>query len=459
LSDDKGKLPPCVDEIPFTLKLVDSVNHEDDYSHLLDMNLSLHQTLFFTPRGSCSISFKFHSLSADFENRSFVLLAQHGTTIGVSSAMTSVRYQLRCETSLPVPSSPPPVIWFKDRGGNRNCVEVPLRLVSSSGDNVLGLSIPIVVQLIYADGEPVCDQSILQMNREGRLLTIGPKGVALLRVRIKEVSKRHKGKLFALKISPDVLKDPTAVGISSVISFTIDVRSKVSNSAITSSLSSAYRQHSMNSLPPSTIPSSRLKRSLSGESIVSAISSFHHPTGHPPLPPLVDQQRKSPKTAPNSSPSPPLPPVSSSSSELELEMPPLVLPPATQQLSMSKIELWAFNVFHQLENMRWQLIGQESSSDQAAGSPPLPIYQMSNPNQMIDAIRSQYRSIQLENDDLSSVMSRQSDSPSSQVESDADFDFDSLPGLTDATYPMNSLSLSESWYEPEPRHCHSTSLN
>lgn len=430
LSDDKGKIPDSVEDLPLHLTLVDSKNHLDDYSHIME---SLSGPYRFDSQGRCKLKIHFTKLSAECENRIFVLHARCDSTCATSSNMTSVRYQLRCDYSQ-FANSPPPVIWFKDRGGKRNCVKVPVRLVSSSGENVVGLTVPIHVELVYSDGEPVPDQTILEMNRESRLLTIGPNGECQLRVRIREVSQRHKGKLFALKISPNVFKDPNVSDISSVVTFTIDVRSKISNSSVTSSLSAGF--------PIASTNPSRQKRiwnesySCSPNPVtISAIGTLHPPS----LPSAQMEQRKSPKRSQSSSPQ--SSPISFSTplqtvNELEQEFPSLSLPPLSHQPSTSKLEMWAFNAVYQLEQIRWLLLGQEANGGQ-------PIYQMSNPNPIIDSLVSQYHLIQAENEEMISKASRASDSPNSLTDSDNDFDH--LPPLPEAEYPLNSLSFPELW--------------
>lgn len=478
VSDDKGRLPPQLQDISFTLKLVDSTNHLEDYSHILSPLSSTRLHSFNQQNGRCSLQLQFTSLSSECEGRSFVLLAQLRSPLHppscslesdqascISTIMIPVQYQLRCGHS-------PSLIWFRDRGGKGNWVKVPVRLVSSTGDSVRGLQIPLLVQLIYSNnGVPVADQSILEINRESGRLMIGSSGECVLKIRIKDVSKKH-GKLFALKISPDILKDSNIRDISPTISFTIDVRSKTPNPYITSSLCPGYSQHR------SSLQVSK-KRQLHDTSPltslnVSAIGSVHPHhrswSQHSPcparsssqeqLPDVHDQPRKSPKTTISSSPSqslphlpPPLPLFSSSSfsSDMDSEIPPLTLPPLSQQSSMSKIELWAYHAAQQLEKMKWQLIGQESYGPSSSS---VPLYQMSNPNSVIEMLLSQFQSLRSEsNESCSTSRSRLSDSPSSssfcsshsQVDSvEDDLGFDSFPEGLDASFPLNSLSICSS---------------
>lgn len=154
ISDDKGKIPWEVEDLHFSLSLVENSPHPldgSDYSHLL--NLQPHHQYSFDSNGCCRLSLSFCELSAAYDCRKFILLVQSGSVFGVSTPMTSVQYRLQSSSLIQTP-----IIWFKDRGGKKNCIEVPVRLISSNGENVIGQIVPITVQLIYADGEPVADQ-------------------------------------------------------------------------------------------------------------------------------------------------------------------------------------------------------------------------------------------------------------------------------------------------------------
>lgn len=419
LLDDKGKVPSDVQDLHFSLSLVEDLpipQSGSDFSHLLNLQKDIDHT--FDAKGCCRLSLSFCVLSAAYDCRKFILLAQQGSIFGTSTPMMSVRYRLESPTSIS------PIIWFKDRGGKKNCVEVPVRLRSPEGVNVTRVNCPIKVELIYADGESVPDQSLLEIiNRESRSLMISSQsGECLLRIRIKEVSMRHKGKLFALKISPDILKAPSTKEISSTVSRFIEVRSKIAGLSAPSITSISNPQQFRPPVPP--FPKKRKAGELSETSNtyshppVPAISSFH------PLPALpsikkmctsfesraisFDQHQPYEDDVPN-------------------------LPPSASTA-------WILELAHRLEKLKWKIIGLEATPSDPYQT-ARPVYEMSNPNEELNEIISQcYAQTQT----LPRNLENQSPASTLETSEDEDIDFrDLIYPFFDAKLPENSLSFDE----------------
>ena len=392
--------------------------------------------------------------------------------------MTSIRYQLLSDylpssTSLKSNSitstsqiiskcKPSPIVWYKDRGGKKNCIEIPVRLISSNNENVLGMTVPITVELIYSDGTTVDDQKLLEMNRESRLLEIGPTGQCILRIRITEVSSRHKGKLFALKISPDTLKAPHCKDISSVISNLIEVKSKLTpshsnNSTIHINQLLSYSNFPDNNNYNNNNNSNNISQNNNQNQRKRSIDECYHNQndlcGLIATTTLQTNSAIGEFTPSNNNSS------SSSSDMMNNNFQNNLISQSIEnnlvgsnEESIKLLQFWSLNVVNQLSKIKWVQIGQERSTSHIQGNSQ-PIYEMSNPNQIIDEIIYSYNQIQQQQQPVQPTNLTRDISPSvesiqSQVESlgsnsdDNEWDFDSLPSLLDTQYPTNSLSLN-----------------
>ena len=117
-----------------------------------------------------------------------------------------------------------PHVWFKDEGGRDNCIEVLLKLVDELEHVVCDRHLPLKIQLQYFDGTLVNRQDILKVSPESNL-SIGDKGLALIRFRIDDVSKNHQKQLFCIKVLPDTTTTQN-IDIGAYISTPIEIRSK-----------------------------------------------------------------------------------------------------------------------------------------------------------------------------------------------------------------------------------------
>ena len=221
LVNDCGKLQ-MRHEVPFTIKL----GFEDESEASCDLFEVVGGNRRIEMNGKCQLKVKLLDVSASFGDSKFVffatpLLAEHNfVSRGVSSSMTCIRHRLVVENRSQIPT-----LWFKDKGGKTNCIEMVVKLSDERGQAVVR-PVPLKLQLCYSTGEVVSRQNILALSRESKL-QINEEGYATLKVRINEVSMRHDGKCFSFLISPDTLKDPKSADISSVCCCHVEVRSKI----------------------------------------------------------------------------------------------------------------------------------------------------------------------------------------------------------------------------------------
>jgi len=391
LLDDKGKVPYDIQDLHFTLSLVEDLldpHNSSDFSHFL--SLSTDNQYSFDTNGCCRLNLCFCELSAMHDCRKFILLVRYGSIFGVSTPMMSVRYRLESD-----PTISSPIIWFKDRGGKKNCIEVPVRLVSSEGINATGLIVPISVELIYADGESVPDQNLLEINRDGRLLMISNQtGECLLRIRIKEVSMRHKGKLFALKISPDILRAPHTKDISCTVSRFIEVRSKIAGLSFSSSTLNPTDNRSCQQMTsaPNSLPSIPMKR----KNDQSDSEFAHNPIYSAFTVPAIGSVY--PLQVPASSSTSIKKMCSFEPQSLDQDLPvqssAAELPnfPVSASPQIGSLSDWAVNVVQQLERLKWKIVGREVPQYDPFQT-TRPVYEMSNPNDVLEEIISQYYSL------------------------------------------------------------------
>ena len=152
-------------------------------------------------------------------------------------------------------------VWYKDEGGQNNKIDIAVDLIgphhgtdnvstmpshpSTEGVKVTGRKVPLKIHLAYGDGQIVLKQDILQvtldtiqaqlqdkeLNRLGSTLPnimaiIDNSGRIIIKVRITDVSKNHKKKLFAIALQADTSTDPMLNDISPAMSAPLEVRSK-----------------------------------------------------------------------------------------------------------------------------------------------------------------------------------------------------------------------------------------
>jgi len=334
-------------EIPLTV-LLNFDNGERCTDHLLDIDSPSRTKI--DERGTARIKCKILDLSARYGERRFVIVATPllNTDIivkdGVSSPMMPIRHRLLIENESDIPS-----LWYKDHGGKYNCISIVVKLVGK--DIVTTRNIPIKTRLDYVSGGSVTKENILIVQES--CMRIDHSGRTEIKVRINEVSKRHQGRHFRIVIAPDTIKDPSCFDVSPAVSPAIEVRSKIT---ARSKRCFPYVTSIDGTTPdrrPAVLPR------ISNTTIMPSVTSI--PTDRH----ISDIQQYSPAD------------------------------PSTTQNESSMdamhISKWVDEVVTCLTSIRWIEIGREIGP----GGTIRPLYEVINPNSIIDTLLAKCRKIQL----------------------------------------------------------------
>lgn len=473
LVNEGGKLQ-MRHEVPFTIKL----GFEGETEASCDLLEVVSGSRKIETNGKCFLKVRLLDVSASFGDSKFVfsaspLLAEHSlVSRGVSSPMTCIRHRLVVENKAQLPT-----LWFKDKGGKNNCIEMVVKLSDERGLAV-GRSIPLKLQLCYSSGEAVPRQNILELSRESKLQI--SEGFATLKVRINEVSMRHDGKCFSFLISPDTLRDPKSADISPVVCGHVEVRSKITapknkrgldeeeldmneEDESPSKRKRGENQQCLNPAPNSQNPhkqQQQVRFDLPPHNVnkLNPNNKLNNkPTNeyNSPLFPVSTPTPSSLSSLRSSSAIPTKPPLHQPSDSL----PALPAMQESSEMTEHLIE-WTMKALSTLDQIRWTKTGQEKLTER-------PLFTMSNPNKLIEDLFESYDKLSHIHPSLPVHTSCKSDSdcglkeescysPNSlmmvRVESEDnnssssnenDFsDFGNLGHLEDAVYPENSLSLS-----------------
>lgn len=189
------------------------------------------ENIIFTDNGCCVIDVCIDDVTPN-SSRYFHLAAATDddvTLVAKSKPFKIVRHRLFIEDDRGWKDT-----WFKDVGGQRNCIEVPVRLLDHRGEIIASRDLPLRITLLFEDGTRVDDQSILtlyedasgQKKRREIDQVVLEKGSANVHLRIGKVSKVHGCKRFVVKIEQDPLKSPDQCDVSPVLSKPVEVKSK-----------------------------------------------------------------------------------------------------------------------------------------------------------------------------------------------------------------------------------------
>lgn len=175
--------------------------------------------------GTARIVAKFLDVSASFDKKRFVLnFSANHTVFRIAGAQSApfycVRYKLHVEED-----NKSPYIWYKDEGGKDKCIEYRVSLRDSNNRVYRDRKVPLKVTLNYVNGTIVPHQNILVLSPDSKLV-IDEQGDAFLKVRVNEVSNRHRGQLFQVEISPDTVAYPGAADVAPILCMPVDVKSK-----------------------------------------------------------------------------------------------------------------------------------------------------------------------------------------------------------------------------------------
>jgi hypothetical protein len=471
LVNDSGKLQirQQQDDIPFTLHLkLDGDHHEtNNYDHLFEITDGKPK---IQSNGKCFLKIKLLDVSASYGDAKFLfyvkpLLLEHNyIRNGISLPMACIRYRLVVENRTQLPS-----LWYKDKGGKQNCIEIVIKLSDEKGSAVRLRPIPLQLQLCYSTGEIVNRQNILEISRDSKL-QINEDGFTTLRVRINEVSMRHDGKTFSFCVSPDITKDPTSADVSPITCSHVEVRSKITipknkrgaeeMETVNSSRASVPISSSSRNLFPSPSPSPIYPHNLNINRYTPTLSS-PHPHRH------VDEETplKKMKTVQFHETSPLTPTPSSSTTSSSTTSP---SSSSSSELTDDLIQ-WTMTALETLKQIKWTETGHEKITERTSEGSSIeisrPVFSISNPNHLIEDLLSSYEKLSHTHQQLPPVPSTPPHLPSSTLPSTSitttttsttsstlnvqnssqatvqDFSqFENLPPLDDAPFPENSLS-------------------
>jgi hypothetical protein len=173
--------------------------------------------------GRLTFQAKINTLSRDASGKEFrICISSEDRSIlpCYSNPMTIISYKLKLLSETPSK-------WYNQMGGGGNCITLEIECHDSS-NKLINKSIPLNIILVYSDdGEEVRTQEILTKSEDSQMNTIN--GKSIMKVRIEHVSRKHQNRLFAIKIAPNIEKDPLSANVSSIISGPINVLSKITN--------------------------------------------------------------------------------------------------------------------------------------------------------------------------------------------------------------------------------------
>eukprot|EP01041_Mallomonas_annulata_P008637 gene8637-17813_t len=128
-----------------------------------------------------------------------------------------------------------PMIWFKKQGKSFNYIEFIVDLIGV--DEIIKGSMYLAITLLYASHIPVANQKILDLLHDG-IIQVDDSNTRMIRVdscsrqvtirfRIDEVSSRHQGQLFCIRIAANGTSGLPITDIIPDISSSIEVRSRL----------------------------------------------------------------------------------------------------------------------------------------------------------------------------------------------------------------------------------------
>ncbi len=115
-------------------------------------------------------------------------------------------------------------IFYKDKGGKDQGIELEVRLVDEYDNLVVDKDILLMPILLYEGGVKVSDQSILTMSNDKTALRLNH-GKTSLKFRINQVSTKHCNQKFCILITQAV-RENDFPEVAPAISIPVDVRSK-----------------------------------------------------------------------------------------------------------------------------------------------------------------------------------------------------------------------------------------
>eukprot|EP00904_Undaria_pinnatifida_P007326 jgi/Undpi1/3723/HiC_scaffold_16.g07092.m1 len=134
-----------------------------------------------------------------------------------------------CKSALTVTGQPPDS-WYKDEGGKNNCIDIAVQVREKASGRARP-GVPLNLALVYEMGTEVHSQDILQVQTDVPLAT-NDSGRANIKFKITEVSQRHQGQKFRVRVTPDMKTNPSVGDVAPVDTIPINVLSKRKNRKI-----------------------------------------------------------------------------------------------------------------------------------------------------------------------------------------------------------------------------------
>eukprot|EP01031_Cornospumella_fuschlensis_P040803 gene40803-49764_t len=160
--------------------------------------------------------------------------------------------------------------FFKDIGGKDKGIELTVSLADANNSPVTTRSLAITPVLLYEDGSVVADQTILQTSDDVSSMHI-PEGMFSapnLKFRIAQVSSKHGGRAFRIRMQPNLLLSPGAADVMPGLSVPVEVKSKIKRPASHSNSAERYAE----AQPPKRLRQDTLRGGDDGFSASSLLS-------------------------------------------------------------------------------------------------------------------------------------------------------------------------------------------
>jgi len=300
--------------------------------------------------GRCEIKVKVKKCdSMVMENKQLVLRARSGSDVqeAWSNPFKVFRHRLVVE------ATDWNEIWYKDVGGKENILSVPVALVDASNQIITNRKVKLAISCVY-DGTmlPVPDQSLLKIfmsdteNNDHKKLIVLHGGRALIRFRIEEVSKNHQNKAFRLKIAPDTRNSPADFDVSTTFTKAISVRSKINRK----------RQRGEDDFVSTTTPALNILSTAAINNTISCQAAIQ----------TITQLQQ----------------IASSKNKNTLD----------SQKALTDLTAWTLFTLRGLATIEWKHLGNEPRFD-GSPDPNRPYYIMTNPNDQIAEILSQFNTL------------------------------------------------------------------
>ena len=113
--------------------------------------------------------------------------------------------------------------WYKDEGGKDKAMKLCVRLENAQGIVETGRAVPVTLRLMYSNGKPCRDQTIMKVLAGSKMEINPATGQTVIRVRIEEVSRNHQHQKFVIQVIPDVAIEPLVADVGGVSSPAVDV--------------------------------------------------------------------------------------------------------------------------------------------------------------------------------------------------------------------------------------------